>query len=190
MVAETQKNIESKNNNPMLSEYTRLKTSKKIRVITAIDIMFFLIIFVTMDYTTMKTDYLLYAMIGLLTFVAIFYGLIFQEPIKNKLQETNDIFNKRILEISNNFEQQKALIKDTKKLRKEIDLVDEKISNNKMIKSFMQIHTILYITAITLIVGILSIVLNFPTGISAVMLCIGATLTVQILNLWAFVIQK
>lgn len=139
------------------------------------------------NYSTIleSSDSIFYASIGFLTFIAIFYSLIFSPAYQKKLKYFKNKIDEYVKDIDDNFDYLKKNISNKKQLKKIIKETESEINSTKFLKYSVKIDIIFYICVLSFV---LSILLRIP-HITPILFMLGVICLFHIVTALTFIFQ-
>ncbi|MDD3421509.1 MAG: hypothetical protein PHS47_04345 [Methanocellales archaeon] len=133
-------------------------------------------------------DLLVHASIGLLTFIAIFYTLVFNITSQTKLNDLKNKIDEYLKEIVGEFEYKRIGASD-EQLKKIENNLKLNIKDTKRLKFLIQLDKILYICVMLFIMSIYFFVFLNNLPMASLFFMLALTLVFHIITVWAFVFQ-
>jgi hypothetical protein len=179
----------------MLFNKSKEKGSKedllqRLFIIYSLDIFVFILLMALFEsFVSLQKIEVLYASIGLLTFIGLFYSLIFQS--KTNLENVKKMINDYISEANKEFEANKNKLDASKlgELKRKIKAHETELRNVKFLRLMVQVDKILYICILIMISTIYSYIAGEFTSANILFL-ISLSLVFHIISVWAFIFQE
>lgn len=135
-------------------------------------------------------DLVLFAQLGLLAFIALFYSLTFSDKSKLRLAKLKENIKKELekrekeyIKLKNSTKDKDAVIKMTKRAKTDMQ-------NINLLGYFIQLDKILWVCVMILMASTYSHIVLNNLAVSLALFLLGLTITFHIVTAWAFIFEK
>ncbi len=135
-------------------------------------------------------DLIFYTAIGLLTFIALFYSLVFSKTSKTKLNEMNDKIDQYLRDVEKDFKYKKNMLDNPDAVQKAIYSYKREIFWIETLKPMLRLDIILYICVLCLLLSTYFYVIPNYLDLASMLLMISYVFIFHILTAWIVIFQE
>lgn len=167
---------------------------RRLTILLVIDFLFFLFIAIFSKprfWDDIKNpEWILISSVGMLTFISIFYSLIFSMTTAGKLTDLKSKINFYLKDVEENFRYHKQNTNDRKKLVTIIKRTNDEVNRIKLLRVLVRIDQILYFCVLLFTLSIYFYLVPYNLTLSSLLFLIGLILIFHIITAWVFVFQE